>query len=234
MMMLYNPAVSGRLLSTAIQKMARESIQRKINNDWFTHQLTTFKNDSESVARQLAYENEYNIYKQDAGLEGAVQGVPWFKKYVFYGGYTAVSAWEEMMRRNVAMQFLRNDAGFQSFMRGPEVKKYIESGIDWNGNIRSGEDAITQFEAATDLLLDRGSPFFDAQLKHRMRYTTNTVSGNYVRFTPTEQLLRNVVAPFYSWMRHSATFTYRMFVDKPITTNAVYNLDGYYACATSC
>ena len=224
MMMLYNPAVSGRLLSTAIQKMARESIQRKINNDWFTHQLTTFKNDSESVARQLAYENEYNIYKQDAGLEGAVQGVPWFKKYVFYGGYTAVSAWEEMMRRNVAMQFLRNDAGFQSFMRGPEVKKYIESGIDWNGNIRSGEDAITQFEAATDLLLDRGSPFFDAQLKHRMRYTTNTVSGNYVRFTPTEQLLRNVVAPFYSWMRHSATFTYRMFVDKPITTNAVYNL----------
>ena len=224
MMMMYNPHVSARLLSTAIQKIARESIVKRVNNDWFTAQLAHFKNESEAVGRTIKYENEHNIYKQDSGLQGSVEGVPWYKKYVWHGGYTTISAWEEMMRRNVAMQFLRNDPGFQAFMRGPEVKKYMDENIDWNGNVRSPEEPITAFEAATDLLLDRGSPHFNAELKHRMRYITNTISGNYHMFNPAEQLMRNVVMPFYSWQRHSATFTYRMFVDKPITTNVAYNL----------
>ena len=223
MMMMYNPSAAPRIMATAIQKMARESLVKGINNDWFTAQLAHFKGDSEAVSRQLAYELEHNIYKQDSGIQGVAEGVPWWKKNVFYGGYTLISTWEEMMRRNVAMQFLHNDPGFRAFMNGPEVKKYIEDGVDWHGNTRTGEDAITPFEAATDLLLDRGSPYFNAALKHRMRYMTNTVSGNYHSFNPTEQLMRNVLMPFYSWMRHSATFTYRMFVDKPITTNFVYN-----------
>jgi hypothetical protein len=224
MMLMYNPHVAPRLMSTVIQKIARDSIRRGINNDAFTLQLTHFKNDSEAVARSIAYENEHNIYKQDAGLVGATKPEPFFKKYVWHGGYTVVSTWEEMMRRNVAMEFLRNDAGFQSFMRGPEVRKYIEDGVDWHGNVRQGDEAITPFEAATDLLLDRGSPYFNANLKHRMRYTTNTVSGNYHNFSAAEQLMRNVVMPFYAWQRHSATFSYRMLVDKPITTNVLYNL----------
>jgi hypothetical protein len=224
MMMMYNPHVAPRIMSTAIQKIARESIRKRINNDAFTLQLTHFKNDSEAVARSIAYENEHNIYKQDAGLVGATKPEPFFKKYVWHGGYTVVSTWEEMMRRNVAMEFLRNDAGFQSFMRGPEVAKYIEDGIDWHGNVRTGDESITPFEAATDLLLDRGSPHFNANLKHRMRYTTNTISGNYHNFNATEQLMRNVVMPFYAWQRHSATFSYRMLVDKPITTNVLYNI----------
>lgn len=224
MMLMMNPATSGRILSTVIQKVARESLRKNINNDWFTAQLAHFKHESEAVDRQISYENDHNVYRQDAGLMGAVEGVPWFKKYVWHGGYTAVSAWEAMMRRSVAMQFLRKDAGFQSFMRSPEVKKYIEDGTDWNGNVREGEEAITPFEAATDLLLDPSSPFYNPKLKHRMRYMTNTVSGNYHMFTPAEQLLRNVVMPFYAWQRHSATFSYRMLVDKPITTNVLYNL----------
>lgn len=224
MMLMYNPHVAPRIMSTAIQKIARESIRKGINNDAFTLQLTHFKNDSEAVARSIAYENEHNIYKQDAGLVGATKPEPFFKKYVWHGGYTVVSTWEEMMRRNVAMEFLRSDAGFQSFMRGPEVKAYIDNGVDWHGNIRQNEDAITPFEAATDLLLDRGSDYFNANLKHRMRYTTNTISGNYHNFSAAEQLMRNVVMPFYAWQRHSATFSYRMLVDKPITTNVLYNL----------
>ena len=224
MMLMYNPHVAPRLLGSMIQKIARESITKRLNNDAFTLQLAHFKNDSEAVARSIAYENEHNIYRQDAGLLGATKPEPFLKKYVWHGGYTVVSAWEEMMRRSVAMEFLRNDAGFQSFMRGPEVRAYIENGVDWNGNVRSGEDAITPFEAAADLLLDRGSDYFNANLKHRMRYTTNTISGNYHNFNATEQLMRNVVMPFYAWQRHSATFSYRMLVDKPITTNVLYNL----------
>lgn len=224
MMLMYNPSVAPRIMASMIQKMARESITKRFNNDAFTLQLTHFKNDSEAVSRSLAYENEHNVYRQEAGIAGAAEKPNWFKKNVWHGGYTLVGTWEEMMRRNVASQFLRNDSGFQSFMRGPEVRAYIERGEDWNGNIREGEEAITPFEAATDLLLDRGSPFFNANLKHRMRYQTNTVSGNYHYFNPTEQLMRNVVMPFYAWQRHSATFSYRMLVDKPITTNVLYNL----------
>ena len=224
MMLMMNPAASGNVLASVIQRMARESIQKRVNNDAFTLQLAHFKNESEAVARQLAYEFDHNIYRQDAGLMGAVEGVPWFKKYVWHGGYTTVSAWEAMMRRNIAMQFLRKDAGFQSFMRGPEVKKYIEDNVDWNGNVRGEDEGITPFEAATDLLLDPSSPYYNMQLKHRMRYMTNTVSGNYHQFTPMEQLMRNVVMPFYAWQRHSAMFSYRMLVDRPITTTALYNL----------
>jgi len=219
MMLMYNPETAPRIMATAIQKIARESIVKKINNDWFTTQLTNFANDSEAVSRAIVYDTEYNIYKQDAGIAGVAEGVPWYKKYVLHGGYTAVGTWEEMMRRNVAMQFLHNDAGFRAFMDGPEVQDYISKNVDWHGNTRSVDEPITKFEAATDLLLDRSSPYFDMALKHRMRYVTNTVSGNYHMFTPTEQLIRNVVAPFYSWMRHSATFTYRMAVDRPITFN---------------
>ena len=224
MMMMYNPSVAPRLLASMIQKMARESLKKKINNDWFTSQLAHFKNESEAVSRQIAYEKEHNVYRQDAGLTGAIDPQSWAKKYIWHGGYTVVSAWEATMRNSVAMQFLRNDAGFQAFMRSPEVAAYIDEGIDWNGNVRVGEDAITPFEAAVDLLLDRSSPFFNANLKHRMRYMTNTISGNYHYFTPAEQLMRNVVMPFYAWQRHSATFSYRMLVDRPITTNVLYQL----------
>jgi hypothetical protein len=223
-MMMFNPSVAPRILSTVIEKIARESVRRGINNDWFTAQLTNFKNESEAIERQLAYETQHNIYKQDAGVVGVAEGENWIKKYIWHGGYTTVSAWETMMRRNVAMQFLRNDAGFQSFMRGPEVQAYIDNGVDWHGNTRTGDDAITPFEAATDLLLDRSSDYFNANLKHRMRYMTNTVSGNYHNFNSAEQLMRNVVMPFYAWQRHSATFAYRMLVDRPITTNALYHI----------
>jgi hypothetical protein len=238
MMMMFNPSVAPIILTSVIQKMARESMRRGINNDWFTAQLTNFKSESEAVARQLAYETESNIYKQDAGIQSiaanpqslsdfsnpATTKAAWAKKYIWHGGYTTVSAWEAMMRRNVAMQFLRNDAGFQSFMRGPEVQAYIDNGTDWNGNTRTGDDVITPFEAATDLLLDRSSDYFNANLKHRMRYMTNTVSGNYHNFSAAEQLMRNVVMPFYAWQRHSATFSYRMLVDRPITSNALYHI----------
>jgi hypothetical protein len=107
--------------------------------------------------------------------------------------------------------------------------------VDWNGAVRAADDPITPFEAAVDLLLDRNSPYFNAELKHSMRYTTNTVSGNYHRFSATEQLMRNFLMPFYAWQRHSVTYTYRMMVDKPITSNVLYNVGqyGYVQAANS-
>jgi len=222
MMMMYNPAAAPRILASTIQSIARKSIEKGTNNDRFTHQLTTFKNDSDAISRVQAYENTHNIYRQDAGLMGVLDKNGWKKKYIWHGGYTVVSAWEEMMRRNIGMDFVRNDAGFQSFMRGPEVAAYIERNVDWHGNPRGAGERITAFEAATDLLLDNASPYYDANLLHSMRYVTNTVSGNYHQFNPMERAMRDVVMPFYAWQRHSATFSYRMLVDKPITTNAMY------------
>jgi hypothetical protein len=109
-------------------------------------------------------------------------------------------------------------------MEGPEVKKYIENGVDFNGTTRAD---ITPFEAAADLLLDPASKYFNSHLKTRMRYVANTVSGNYHSFSPAEQLVRNFLMPFYSWQRHSLAFTWRLPIDKPITANVLANLGEY-------
>ena len=39
--------------------------------------------------------------------------------------------------------------------------------------------------------------------------------------------MRNFLMPFYAWQRHSLTYTYRLAVDKPITTNVLYNVGQY-------
>jgi hypothetical protein len=45
--------------------------------------------------------------------------------------------------------------------------------------------------------------------------------------------MRNFMMPFYAWQRHSATFTYRLAIDKPITANVLYNVGqfGYVQAA---
>jgi hypothetical protein len=39
--------------------------------------------------------------------------------------------------------------------------------------------------------------------------------------------MRNFLMPLYAWQRHSLTYTYRLAVDKPITTNVLYNVGQY-------
>ena len=147
-----------------------------------------------------------------------------FRKYGWNGGYTVVRAFEEFMRKAVAKDFLLGDAGFRAFMDGPEVTRYIEQGLDFRGNLRTN---ITRFEAAADMLLDPRSRFYQHDLKMRMRYTTNTITGNYHSFSPTEQFIRNFLMPFYSWQRHSLAFTTRLPVDKPLTAAVLGNLGEY-------
>jgi hypothetical protein len=234
MLMIHNPKSAVNILTRAMQTVARKGADPYLSN---------VVNESRSIKRQLEYEFNHNIYRQDAGVR---KNMPanivdlsnkheWFRKYIQNFGYTTVSAFEEFIRNNVAIDYLKQDAGFEAFMQSDMVAKYIDDNIDWDGNVRPPEDPISKFEAATDLLLDRNSPYFDAQLKHRMRYTTNTVSGNYHRFGPVEQLMRNFVMPFYAWQRHSATFTYRLAIDKPITSNVLYNVGqfGYVQAAES-
>ena len=231
MLMARNPMAAAKILARAIGKNAQRSGDMRVAN---------FAGDSKAVDRQLAMELDGNVYKQDAGVAGLVKepssigdltGGPkeWVKKYIWNGGYTTVAAFERAVRNAVAIDFLTSDPAFRAFMDSPEVKKYIDEGRDYNGTIRTKDDPITPFEAAVDLRLDRASPFFDADLKHRLRYTTNTVSGNYHRFGPFEQLMRNLVMPFYAWQRHSLTYTWRMAVDKPITASALYHIgqEGY-------
>jgi hypothetical protein len=234
MMMIHNPAAAPKILMRAAQSIARKNGDTRMSN---------VVRESEAVNRNLQYEFEHNAYRKDANFRDntpdSIRDLSnkheWFRKYIQNFGYTTISAFEEFIRRNVAIDYLRQDPTFNAFMLGDEVADYIRRGIDWDGNVRRGDDAITPFEAATNLLLDRNSPFFNAELKHRMRYTTNTVSGNYHRFSATETFLRNFLMPFYSWQRHSLTYTYRLAVDKPITANVLYNVGqyGYIEAANS-
>lgn len=234
MLMARNPMAAARILARVIAKQGR------LAGDSF---VAEFAGNSAAVDRQLAMEIDQNVYvTQDAGVAATVRepdsikdtahGVkPWLKKYIWNGGYTTVAAFERSIRNAVAIDFLLSDPTFRAFMDGPEVARYIDNGEDYYNQVRpkDGDNPITKFEAAADLLLDRTSPFFNAALKHRMRYTTNTVSGNYHRFSPTEQMLRNFIMPFYAWQRHSLTYMWRMAVDKPITASALYHIgqEGY-------
>ena len=234
MMMIYNPSAAVNILTRSMQSIARKGGDTYLSN---------VVNESRAVKRALQYEYHHNVYRSDAGVRtNEPQNIKdlsnkhaWFRKYIQNFGYTTVGAFEEFVRNNVAIDYLKQDAGMNAFMESDVVKTYIEKNQDWDGNIRSPEDPISPFEAASDLLLDRNSPYFDAQLKHRMRYATNTVSGNYHRFGPVEQLMRNFMMPFYAWQRHSATFTYRLAIDRPITANVLYNVGqfGYVQAAES-
>ena len=239
MLMIHNPAAAPKILFRMAQSIARKNGDTRMSN---------IVREADAITRQMQYEFNLNIYRRDAHIYGdglrnyEPQGIrdlsnkhEWFRKYIQNFGYTTISAFEQFVRKNVAIDYLRQDPTFNAFMLGDEVADYIRSGVDWHGNIRTGDDAITPFEAAVDLLLDRNSPFFNAELKHRMRYATNTVSGNYHRFSATEQLMRNFLMPFYAWQRHSLTYTYRLAVDKPITTNVLYNIGqyGYIQAANS-
>jgi hypothetical protein len=229
MLMMRNPSAAAKILARAIAKngeLAGDSAVAK------------FAGDSAAVDRQLAMEYDQNVYSQDAGVASRVKepqsitdlrnggSREWLKKYIWNGGYTTVAAFERMVRNAVAIDFLTSDPTFKAFMQGPEVQRYINNGEDYYGTPRpaDGSNSISPFEAAADLLLDRTSPFFDAELKHRMRYNTNTVSGNYHRFAGWEQLMRNAAMPFYAWQRHSLAYTWRMAVDKPITASALYHI----------
>ena len=225
MLMMRNPMAAGK---TVARMMAK--------NGWIAKDsaMANWAGDSAAVDRPLAWEQDHNIYRQDSGI-GAGMHEPnnlldfssksqWIKKYIWNGGYTTVAAFERQVRNAVAVDFLTSDPAFKAFMNGPEVAKYVRDGVDFTGEIRGADNPISKFEASCDILLDRNSPLFNADLKHRMRYVTNTVSGNYHRFSGFETMLRNFAMPFYAWQRHSLAYTWRMAVDKPITANALYKV----------
>ena len=157
MLMIHNPKAAVNILTRSMQTIARKGGDSYLSN---------VVNESRSVRRQLQYEFNHNIYRQDAGVR---KNMPanimdlskkheWFRKYIQNFGYTTVSAFEEFVRNNVAIDYLKQDAGFDAFMDSNAVAKYIDDNVDWDGNLRSADDPISKFEAASDLLLDRNSP----------------------------------------------------------------------------
>lgn len=217
MMMMANPMAAGNILIKGLEATAKRS---------GTTYWKNLSKDLKVLQHHLAYEIEHNIYHNE--LSATALEAASFKgkldKYGWNAGYTTVAAFEETIRKLVAKDYLESDAVFQSFMKGPEVKQYIKNGTDFRGRKR---DDITPFEAATDLLLDPQSPHYNPHLKTRMRYTTNTISGNYHQFSPFEQFLRNMLMPFYAWQRHSLAFTWRLPIDHPITANALGHIGAY-------
>ena len=217
MYMMHNPLQAPKLFARAVSLGARKAGIK----EW-----EDLAQESDVLDHHLAYEFDNNIYRLDSGIRTVEDATRMgkFRKYGWNGGYTVVRAFEEFMRKAVAKDFLLGDAGFRAFMDGPEVTRYIEQGLDFRGNLRAN---ITRFEAAADMLLDPRSRFYQHDLKMRMRYTTNTITGNYHSFSPTEQFIRNFLMPFYSWQRHSLAFTTRLPVDKPLTAAVLGNLGEY-------
>lgn len=217
MMMMVNPMAAGNILIKGLEAAAKQS------GTTYWKNLST---DLKVLQHHLAYEIEHNVYHNElsaSALEASdLKGK--LSKYGWNAGYTTVAAFEETIRKLVAKDYLESDSVFQSFMHSPEVKQYIKNGVDFKGAKR---DNITPFEAATDLLLDPQSPHYNPYLKTRMRYTTNTISGNYHQFSPFEQFLRNMLMPFYAWQRHSLAFTWRLPIDHPITANVLGHIGAY-------
>jgi len=223
MMMMYSPMAAGKILARLMTKngiIAKDSA------------MANWAGDSAATDRAMAWEVDHNVYHIDSGIgDNGARSLTDFsdrskyvKKYIINGGYTVVAAFERQVRNAVAVDFLTADPAFKAFMRGPEVNKYISDGIDYAGDIRGADNPISRFEAAADILLDRNSPMFNADLKHRMRYVTNTVAGNYHRFNAFETFMRGAVMPFYAWQRHSLAYTWRTAVNKPITANVQYKI----------
>ena len=217
MYMMHNPLQAPRTFARAVAFGARKAGIK----EW--EDIAT---ESQVLSHHMAYEFDNNIYKLDSGLKSVEDAsrAGKFRKYGWNGGYTVVRAFEEFMRKAVAKDFLMADDGFRAFLNSPEVDRYLAEGIDFRG-VRRGD--ITRFEAAADMLLDPRSKFYQHDLKMRMRYTTNTISGNYHSFSPTEQFIRNFLMPFYSWQRHSLSFTWRFPIDKPLTAATFGNVGEY-------
>ena len=217
MYMMHNPQNAPKTFARAVAHASRRAGIR----EW-----EDIGTESDVLSHHLAYEFDNNIYRLDSGIKSVEDATRMgkFRKYGWNGAYTMVRSFEEFMRKAVAKDFLLADEGFRAFMDGPEVTRYIDQGIDFRGNRRAN---ITRFEAAADMLLDPRSRFYQHDLKMRMRYTTNTINGNYHSFSPTEQFVRNFLMPFYSWQRHSLAFTSRLPVDKPITAAALGNIGEY-------
>lgn len=217
MYMMHNPMQAPKLFARAAALGAR----RAGIKDW-----VDLADEFDVLDHHLAYEFDNNIYRLDSGIRTVEDATRMgkFRKYGWNGGYTAVRSFEEFMRKAVAKDFLLADKGFRAFMDGPEVARYLDEGIDFRGNNRPN---ITKFEAAADMLLDPRSRFYQHDLKMRMRYTTNTITGNYHSFSPTEQFIRNFLMPFYSWQRHSLAFTARLPIDKPLTAALIGNVGEY-------
>lgn len=217
MMMMHNPLIAAKILTRAMQQAAR----RSGTEEWYN-----IVRDGNVIEYHLAYELERNIYRLELGQrarENITLGGK-LSRYGWNGGYTTVAAFEKFVRKAVAKEFLDSDPAFKDFMSSAAVDNYIARGTDFRG---LPSENITRFEAAADLLLDPLSPYYDAKLAYRMRYTTNTVSGNYHSFGPTEQLMRNMLMPFYAWQRHSLAYTWRMPIDKPINALAIGVMGGY-------
>ena len=214
---MHNPLMAGKLMIGLLAYGALKAGRKDLYN---------IQGESRVLTHSMAYENQNNVYNPNTMFASAEKTSFASKanKYGWKGGYALVAGFEHVMRNLVAKNFLESNAAFKAFMSGPEVAQYIKNGVDMFGASRTD---ITPFEAAADLLLNPGTKHFDPLLKTRMRYTVNSVAGNYHQFNNGEKLMRNTLVPFYAWQRHALAYTWRLAVDKPLLADVYANMGQY-------
>jgi hypothetical protein len=137
-------------------------------------------------------------------------------------GYIITFAYEAAMRTSILKQSALSQPLFKAFMDSDVVAEASQVAIPG-----LAIDKMTKFHTAMRMIADPNSPYYNEFMLREMRYTADSVVGNYRWFSPSEKFTRNFLLPFYAWTRHSALFTKRLLQDRPITANLTANLGNY-------
>ena len=137
-------------------------------------------------------------------------------------GYIVTFAYESAMRTSILKQSALSQPLFKAFMDSDVVAEASQVAIPG-----LAIDKMTKFHTAMRMIADPNSPYYNEFMLREMRYTADSVVGNYRWFSPSEKFTRNFLLPFYAWTRHSALFTKRLLQDRPITANLTANLGNY-------
>ena len=137
-------------------------------------------------------------------------------------GYIITFAYEAAMRTSILKQSALSQPLFKAFMDSDVVAEASQVAIPG-----LAIDKMTKFHTAMRMIADPNSPYYNEFMLREMRYTADSVVGNYRWFSPSEKFTRNFLLPFYAWTRHSALFTKRLLQDRPISANLTANLGNY-------
>lgn len=208
------PSVMAGLWQTAARRAKGKLTGEE--RDIFSHHVDDFN----YFTRRDPHSFVDNIYYQDRQTDFMGRmGDSRLAKYTVGLGYTTVFAFESNLRASLYREVALRYPGFKSLMKSPEIEKIAAA-----GRPDIGLERLSRFQATFEALSNPESPLYDANFMTEVKYTTDGVLGNYRDFSHTERAIRNYLIPFYAWQRHSALFTYRLFKERPLQANAIYQI----------
>jgi hypothetical protein len=146
-------------------------------------------------------------------------------------GFILSFAFESALRSMILTKAAARDPRFLALRNSDIVTRYLDEVAPNDPFMRD----LTRDEAALRIISDPinpftgegPNPFYNQFFLREMRYTADSVVGNYRWFDNTERFIRNFLKPFYAWTRHSFLFNKRLIQDRPITTNFLFNAGNY-------